>query len=494
MNQVATNKFADLSAPQQLRRLINSFMLFPNVTANENLLTQVRSILSLCTPEEVRLTVVDMRERLALRKPPLLLISEMFKLSQRLGPEWSKEASEALMGICGRPDDITEVVNYYWGEKKSGEKTPLPNQLKKAVKTLFHKFDEYQLGKYQSGTNGISLRDIMFLCHVKPNNAYSGKWVASDRKKVLEKVRVNRSSPLSKEEYLQYRLAENLLDIPATRETLLSEAKSEEEKTRAYLALMANNKLPALAFLKNLNAMHALRIPLQTVSAYGESLDLSRVSVQDLMMAVNSAPNHFELLSKMFLNRVRSLPKLPGRTIFVADISGSMNSSDIKIGAGTTTRMAAMHMLLAAAMECCEDIAVYATSGNDATGKHATRLIEVKDRGLDLFKTCELGKLQGLNRFGSSQDSPLGCGGIFTRQALEYIRTCENNPERIIVVSDSQDCDRRNKVPSPFGKRNYLINIGTGSQGINYAGVWTDEINGWAPNFIDYIAECEKEI
>lgn len=492
MNQVATSKFADLSPELKLRRLTNSFMLFPNVSSNPAFDNNVRAILPECDPTFVKSAVVDLRDRLVLRKPPLYLISEMFKLSKTLGPAWSKAAGEALVEVCERPDDLTETLGYYWAGGQ-GNDAPLPYQFKKAVKAIFPKFDEYQLGKYQSGTNGISLRDVMFLCHVKPKDAYRGKWVAADRKKVLEKVRVDRSSPLSPGEYLQHKLTQNLLDVPATRETLLSESSSPEEKRNVYQNLMTAKKLPAMAFLKNLNTMKALGVPSDVILQYGLNLDLSRVAIGNFMTAVVSAPEFQGMFEGMFLKKVRSMPKLKGKTVFVADISGSMQSDDIKLGATSTSRMAAMHLLLAVARECCEKIRVYATAGMDGEGYHATaEITSFSTSGLSLFKSCELQKYNMVSPSGRKR--PLGSGGIFTRQALDYIRTCEDDVERIIVVSDSQDCDRKNKVPSPFGKYNYLINIGASQQSINYSGVWTDEIQGWAPNFIDYIAECEKEL
>ena len=65
-------------------------------------------------------------------------------------------------------------------------------------------------------------------------------------------------------------------------------------------------------------------------------------------------------------------------------------------------------------------------------------------------------------------------------------------PDRIIIFSDSQDCDYPEKrVPQPFGIKNYIVDVLSNSHGINYDGVWTSEISGWSEHFLDYIFAYE---
>ena len=90
--------------------------------------------------------------------------------------------------------------------------------------------------------------------------------------------------------------------------------------------------------------------------------------------------------------------------------------------------------------------------------------------------------------------SELGGGGIFTRQCLEW---CEKQSwfgtgfDRVIVFSDSQDCDTDKSLPKPFGKYNYICDVSAHTRGINYRGVWTAEISGWSEHFLTYIAAYE---
>jgi hypothetical protein len=76
---------------------------------------------------------------------------------------------------------------------------------------------------------------------------------------------------------------------------------------------------------------------------------------------------------------------------------------------------------------------------------------------------------------------------------IDYVRKEEKgNADRIIVITDEQDCDLVNKPTSaqPFGKRNYLINVASFKNGIGY-GAWT-HIDGWSEAVVEYIAELER--
>ena len=96
--------------------------------------------------------------------------------------------------------------------------------------------------------------------------------------------------------------------------------------------------------------------------------------------------------------------------------------------------------------------------------------------------------MEAINR----STSEMGGGGIFTRQCLEYIKGQEKTADRIIIFSDSQDCDLETKrVPAPFGKTNYIVDVNAHTHGVNYDGIWTAEISGWSEYFIPFIFSME---
>ena len=102
---------------------------------------------------------------------------------------------------------------------------PLSGQVKKGLAAAFPKFDEYQLAKYDRG-GPIKLRDVLFLCHAKPRDAaQAGVW-----KKLIW----------------------GRLTTPDTWEVALS---SGADKREAWERLLRENKLGALALLRNLRNM-----------------------------------------------------------------------------------------------------------------------------------------------------------------------------------------------------------------------------------------------
>jgi 60 kDa SS-A/Ro ribonucleoprotein len=85
----------------------------------------------------------------------------------------------------------------------------------------------------------------------------------------------------------------------------------------------------------------------------------------------------------------------------------------------------------------------------------------------------------------------LGGGGIFLTQCLEFALEHEKEADRVIVLTDEQDCDRKlspDKAPA-FGKYNYIVNISNERNGIAY-GKFT-HIDGWSEAVLDYIRQSE---
>ena len=132
----------------------------------------------------------------------------------------------------------------------------------------------------------------------------------------------------------------------------------------------------------------------------------------------------------------------------------------------------------------CETITLYATAGNDYTCIHQTQKLSNR-MGF------------GLGNVILKAADNLGHGGIFTRQCLEFIQNDlqkqpnYQKPERLLVFSDSQDCDRVQKLPQPFANNNYIIDVSAHTHGINYQGVWSAEISGWSEHFLRFIAALE---
>ena len=122
------------------------------------------------------------------------------------------------------------------------------------------------------------------------------------------------------------------------------------------------------------------------------------------------------------------------------------------------------------------------TAGDDSKRIGAHKYIRYPKKGFELCDTIK------------QVYEELGQGGIFTRQCLEWCEAQfdDKSFDRIIVFSDSQDCDYYTKrTPKPFGKNNYIVDVSSNKHGINYDGLWTAEVSGWSEHFLTYIAAFE---
>lgn len=63
---------------------------------------------------------------------------------------------------------------------------------------------------------------------------------------------------------------------------------------------------------------------------------------------------------------------------------------------------------------------------------------------------------------------------VVVRRTKAKINCADVNllPYRIIIFSDSQDCDFPNaRVPKPYGKYNYIVDVSAEKRGVNYRGI-----------------------
>jgi 60 kDa SS-A/Ro ribonucleoprotein len=178
---------------------------------------------------------------------------------------------------------------------------------------------------------------------------------------------------------------------------------------------------------------------------------------------------------------LQQFPRLPGETVLIVDVSGSMGAP---ISARSEfTRLDAAAAMAVMAREVCEHVTIWATAGSDWERKHQTAELRAH-RG---FALAEL--VTGAAR-------RLGGGGIFTRQALEFVKKELGGREttRTLIFSDSQDCDYPNsRIPAPFSQYNYIVDVSAHTRGINYDGLWTAEVSGWSERFLPYVAALEAQ-
>lgn len=424
-----------------LRRAVLSCLLWENTFYADGkvIADNIKELIPQVDPVAVANLAIEARTKQKLRHVPLFIAREMARI-----PTHKHLVGKLLPQIILRADELSEFVAIYW---KDGRQ-PLSKQVKLGLAEAFSRFDAYRFAKYNRD-NAIKLRDVMFLVKPKP--------------------------PQGKEE-LYRQLADDALPTPDTWEVALS---TGQDKKAAWERLITERKLGALAFIRNLRNMETAKVSRTVIAKGFEQVDPAWLLPLNCLAAAKVAPQWEREIETLMLKCLALGQKLPGWTVLVVDVSGSMtrpvsNKSDLS----RLDAACAMAMLSA---EVCERVTIYATAGSDSARTHNTALV-IPRRGFALTE-----KIYDAGR-------ALGGGGIFTRQCLEFIRkdVGEEVPNRIIVFSDSQDCDHPyRRVPSPFGISNYIVDVSAESRGINYAGVWTAEVSGWSEHFLAFIAAHE---
>jgi 60 kDa SS-A/Ro ribonucleoprotein len=411
----------NISAELQLRRSVLACLLWEDQFYEEGveIAGRIASLVPKVKPEVVAALAIEARGKMKLRHAPLLLVREMARQK-----EHRALVRKTLAQVIQRADELAEFVAIYW---KDG-KVPLSAQVKKGLAEAFRKFDEYHLAKYDR-SGPIRLRDVLFLCHAKPRDAEQAA--------------------------LWKRLIEGELQTPDTWEVALS---SGGEKREAWERLLRERKLGALALLRNLRNMKQAGVDEELVLAGLESLNTTRVLPFRFLAAARHVPEWEEPLERAMLSALGEREKLPGRTVLLVDVSGSMTYALSR--QSEMLRTDAAYGLAILLREVCEKVSVY-TFSND--------LVEVPARhGFALRDALDASQSHNATYLG---------------KALEKIR---EKYDRIIVITDEQAHDR---VAGPRGL-GYAINVASFKNGVGY-GAWT-HIDGWSEAVVDYIRAMER--
>jgi len=364
---------------------------------------------------------------------------------------------EVLPQIITRADMLTDFMALYWADGKC----PICNAAKKGLAKAFHNFKEYHFAKYDRDAE-IKLRDVMFMVRPKPENTL--------------------------EEALYRKIADRTLETPETWEVLLSFAHTPEEKAAVWTKLINEGKIGGKAMLMNIRNMQSAGVPRPTIVKGLRELKGAMLLPLDFLKAMRESNGFEREIEDAMLKTYENMPKLPGKTLFIVDVSGSMDS--ITSSGSTFSRLDQAASMAMLAANQCEDFELVCTAGSDSALREEQEYIKYPSKGFKMFRDID------------KMYHKLGGGGIFTYQCLEKLRAKLGDKihdyNRVIVFSDSQDIDVSNyrspnhdKKPRPFGKYNYICDVSCHTHGINYKGVWTAEISGWSEHFLTYIAAFE---
>jgi hypothetical protein len=411
-----------IGAEAELRRSVMSCLLFEDefYESGVAISDRIKGLIPEVEPGLVAAMAVEAREVFKLRHVPLLIAVTMCKY-----PEHKKLVGRVLENIIQRADELTEFLAIYW---KDG-KCPIAAQAKKGLAAAFRKFSAYDLAKY-SRDGAVKLRDCLFMVHAKP----------------VDKA----------QERLWKDLVDGKLATPDTWETELSSGKNKKD---TWVRLISEGKLGALAMIRNLRNMTEAGVPREKVIEGLSSVKVDRVLPYRFIAAARYAPQYEPVLENCLFKCIEGMPKLPGHTIVLVDVSGSM--SEKLSSKSELTRIDAACGLAMLAREMCESGRVFSFS---------EYLVEVPARRGFALRDA-------IKNSQSHSSTYLG-------RAVQELN--KDKYDRIIVITDEQSHDA---VCNPANK-GYMVNTASNQHGVGY-GAWT-HLDGFSEGLLAYIAQAER--
>lgn len=406
---------------KELRRTVLACLLWES-TFYEDGVDVAGRILSLCEkvePADIAALAVEARSKFHLRHAPLLLLKALIKHGS------GKMVSQAIVDTIQRADELAELVSLYWLDGRK----PLSNPMKKGLAAAFKKFGAHQLAKYNRD-GAVKLRDVLFLCHAKPDTAeQADAWRA---------------------------LIEGRLTAPDTWEVALS---SGADKKETFERLIREQRLGYLALLRNLRNMVEAGVDGTLLkNAILGRLGAERVLPFRFIAAANAAPSLEPALDIALLAGIHAMPQLSGKTIMLVDVSGSMHAR-----LSAKSDLSRLDAAAALASVCnCEELRVFS---------FADEVVEVPPR-------------RGLAGAAAIKAAQAG-GGTYLGEAVAAVSKFPH--DRLIVITDEQSADA---VPRPVAERAYMINVGSYQNGVGYGDGWI-HVDGFSENVIRFIAESE---
>lgn len=415
---------------KQLRRTLSTCLLFEDTfyeggaSIANRLVEQAKTV----SPSELMDEVIRAKEQLFLRHAPLWLAVALTRYHR------GAAVGDTITRVIRRADELAETLAMYW--KQAGKDAPLTKQLKRGVANAFAKFDAYQFSKYDR-PGEVKLRDALFLTHPKPEGTRDA---------------------------LYRQIAEGTLPPADTWEVGLSAATTPEEKCKVWRDLLWKNKLGALALVRNLRNMEQVGVPRSEILDALDNANLKGILPYQLLAAWREAPAFSQKLDELARKAAATTTrKLPGRTLLVVDVSGSMEWA--LSSKGTLARYEAAGALAAYLIGVCSD----------------TRIFVFSDKVKEIPVIPGFGIIEAISR-------TIG-GGTHLGAASRQLSSIAKGYDRVIVITDEQAQD--GNVVNMGAKRHYMLNVASYEYGVACEKGWT-RISGFSPAVIDWIIEEEK--
>lgn len=414
-------------AEESLRRSVLSCLLWEDefYEDGQSIAKRITAAAESVSVETLASLAVEARSKFNLRHVPLLLLSVLARRGR------GHVVGGTIATTIQRADELAEFLAVYAklnGVTPDKLKGKLSAQVKKGLAAAFTKFDAYRLAKYNRD-GAIKLRDVLFLCHAKPKDDEQAEaW-----KKLIS----------------------GELESPDTWEVALSGGADKKE---TFERLLREGNLGYLALLRNLRNMAQAGCDEKLViyAIIARQGGAQRVLPFRYVAAARAVPKWEPAIDTALEAAIGELEPLPGKTIVLVDVSGSMDAA-----LSGKSDLARIDAAAALAAIIPGDLRVFTFSN---------QIVEVPPRR----------GMAGVDAVIRSQDHQ----GTYLGAAVKAINDLPH--DRLIVISDEQSHD---PVPQPKAKHAYMINVASAQNGIGY-GKWT-HIDGFSERVLTFIGEYE---
>ncbi|MDD4247574.1 MAG: TROVE domain-containing protein [Methanosarcina sp.] len=433
-----------------MTRVLTCFVDEPGAYGNQDkeLMLLIERVLAR-DPLYILKLAIYARKEMHMRSVPILLWTMYANNPNKNIPDASSYGLELIQ----RADEILEMMSaqkaMYPLNRRAGNSVKLPRITKVVIRKAMNKFDAYQFGKYNGGSGEFKFRDAIFMTHPTPKD-------------------------IAQQTIFQ-KLVDQTLESPDTWEVKISSAGSNRKAWEEVFP-----KMGYMALLRNLRNFEKVGMDLDEVAARLTDVRAVQNSKQfpfRFLSAFDAVtfPELKAALSEAINISVGNIERMPGKTLVLVDVSGSMNGPLAKESSMTRYKVASV---------------LGAISPKIFEG---TTLIAFASDFAQIVIPPKTSVLQAASMF--RKDGRLGCGTdaykpiiAITQQKLSY--------DRIILLSDMQ-CYGSGRfsdisVAQLFNNYTATVNPNCKLYSIDLAGYGTAQLDPDNPNVFLMAGWSEK--
>ncbi len=310
---------------------------------------RLRQLIGQCDKEFVAKACVYARKEFGMRSITHVCAAELAR--HLSGKAYAKDFYNA---VINRPDDMTEIVAYYFANcadkntKSLRKHATITKAMKGGFAMAFNRFDGYSLAKYRGDGKDVKLIDVVNMSHPIPTERN-----AAAIKQLVEGDLKSFNTWESK--------------LSAAGQVAENEDEKADLKKDAWVNLVRGKKIKHMALLKNLRNIieqapevvdeacalltdeyqikKSLVFPFRYLTAY---IQIAKLTPSNSMRAVLKA------LNKALDISCANVPKFEGETLIVLDTSGSMTEPCNYKSEMTPAQMGAVFAAILAKSNDCD--------------------------------------------------------------------------------------------------------------------------------------------